>query len=854
MRKRSTRRIASWLVGTVLVLGTIDGGVARAESDAFAIGDGHVGAKTVAGTETVNAYAPVAADVAAGATQIAIGPVLQTSAAVGFAAGDLVLVWRATGVAQAVPGVASGNQTPLVLASVENADVGRWELARVATAAASSLTLTKPLVNAWKKDVTQVVKVPEYTTLTVPNGARLAATKWQPAGSGYAGGIVAFFANATVTVDGVVDASAKGFRGGEKLQRVGVVLSCANDDGTVEQGYAEKGESVVAKVDGAGGYTSLYGNDVGGKGNRSLGAGGGNCVENGGGGGANSGAGGRGGESTLNTVTGTNRGGLGGAPLTYPLADAAITDPRAYSRFTMGGGGGAGEQKNGVGSAGGAGGGVIFVRARALAGAGTLEANGETAQNAGLFNGGNAVLEESDGAGGGGAGGTVLVRVVDDATCGSIAVAGGNGGDSRVTLAGGIFGPGGGGGGGRALVQSDTGTCPITSNAGAPGASGNSARNATTGGAGDGRTIPPDVGGLCTTNGAPAQCANPNPSCDTTRGFCTKCNGPLGGGTTQPCESDTQPVCVTTGPDAGTCKGCARDLGVAGDDACGTAAAPYCETSGPDQGKCGKCDADTDCVGPTHAGPKCNVAAGACGQACTKDTDCKGTEWCSQGVCIPKTPNSQPVPNLPPDATGQCTPDVGGRVCLSGVCEEDDDLCGLKNGDECNGKKEECRSAICFAADDLCGLPSGQPCTGNGDCRSALCDSGVCAGCNTDVDCAVGKVCDQATKQCVDGCRPGAKSGDGGATRHGLCPSGQDCVARDGSALGDCRPHAGGDLDGGASGGDAGVPFDDGIVEGGGCACRTSSVATFASAGSPLAVLAAAAASVLAARRRFRKR
>lgn len=835
---RPKQLLRSVIFGAVLALSAASAGVARAEVDTFGIGDGHNGAKTVAGDEVVNGYAPIAEDVPVGATQIALGNVIGTGT---FATGDLVLIWRATGVDATAPGAASGLQTPLVLKDVENNDVGRWELARVASLVGSTITLTKPVASAWKKNVTQVVRVPEYTTLTVPAGTSIKPAIWQPVGAGFAGGIVAVFASGTIDVAGTINANASGFRGGVRVTRGNLVVNCSNNDGTVEQGYAPKGESVVATKNAGGDFTGqLFGEGVGGKGNRSIGAGGGNCVENGGGGGGNFGQGGKGGESILTGVSGTNLGGLGGAAITYPLAEHSISDDRSYSRITMGGGGGAGEQKNGVGSDGGHGGGAIFLRANALTGAGTITANGEDALNATLINSGL----ESDGAGGGGAGGSVLVRVITTATCGAIEVKGGKGGDSQVVGAS-AWGPGGGGAGGRALLQADPGgACGISATAGAAGISGSAGpRNATAGGAGNATTVSPDVGGLCTNNNAPSQCANPNPACDVHRGFCAKCNAPFGSTAGLACPADTAPICETNG----TCQGCQRDLNVVGGGACQTSANPYCETTGADAGKCTKCTDDADCVGPTHPGPKCQPAAGACGVQCTTDAECGASAWCYLQVCIPKTPNAQPVPNLAPDTNGQCTPAVGQRVCVAAVCEEDDDQCGLKNGSPCDeAKPEQCRSTICFPTDDLCGKPVGEPCAGDGECRSENCNNGTCTGCDEDTDCASGKVCDKPKQECVDGCRPGAQATDGGSSR-GLCKPDEECVPRDGSDLGDCRPKAdAGPGDGGTGGADAGDTFGAGLVEGGGCSCRT----TVAAASPPFALFAAVAAGFLAARRR----
>ncbi len=782
--------------------------IARAEADTFGIGDGADGAHTAATLgEVVNVYAAVGTDVAAGATSITIQAVVPSGT---FANGDLVLVWRATGVGDTEAGAESGNQTGINLATAAGGVVGKFEFAKVSGGGGSStLTLSAPLVNAWAKDVTQVVKVPRFTTVSVPNTTSLAAAPWQPSGTGIAGGILAFLANGAVTIDsgGRLDADGAGFRGGAKLNRTTPTVDCGNMDGTVDQGYAPKGEGVVT--------SKFGGTDNGGRGNRSLGAGGGNCVENGGGGGGNFAKGGTGGDSSFNAIAGTPHGGLGGSALTYSL----------LARMSFGGGGGAGEQKNSLGSSGGNGGGVIFVRAKSVANSGTISANGISADNPALLN------VDSDGAGGGGAGGNIVLRVVDDVTCGGGGVVqanGGKGGDTSVTVLAptSVWGPGGGGAGGRVLVQAKTNGCTPSTAAGAGGTSAGAARNATAGGGG---TTEPAVkpgttvtSGYCFSNPtSDPQCATAQPVCDVTSGFCDKCNGAFGSGASSACPTATKPVCNSDG----TCVGCTGDFPAAG--GCQTIADPTCVLAGPNQGECIKCTTNTDCAG--HPGTICDTVSGACGTACQSDADCDKTHWCTgQGVCVPKTPNGDPVSNDPP-VNGMCTPDNGRRTCISGVCEMSDNDCGLKNGDPCNSAGE-CRSDICFTDGD-CGLPSGQPCAGDQQCRSDRCDNGVCTGCMKDNDCGQGQVCDTMHMQCVPGCKNDQN-----------CPPPQICSQHDGS-VGQCiNPPVG---EGGPS--DGGFLDTSGIVEGGGCSCRTASLA---GAGRPLGVGALAAAVLLFVRRR----
>jgi hypothetical protein len=782
--------------------------LAHAEADAFGTGDGHAGAKTVSTVdEVVNAYAPLTADAPAGATDLAFGAVVGDAA--GFAAGDLVLVWRATGVAAA--DAPSASQARLDLAVVSGGAVGRYELARVASVAGQTLKLTKPLVSSFAKDLSQIVKVPEYTTVDVQAGGSLAALAWQSDGAGFAGGMLAFLATGAVNVNGKLNAEGRGFRGGADESRLlNLSLNCPNEDGTVDQGYAPKGEGVVA---------TEFGTDKGGRGNRSIAAGGGNCTENGGGGGGNFGAGGNGGVS----IIGNDRGGRGGVGLDYSL----------LTRISLGGGGGSGEQKNGLGSGGGAGGGAIFVRGRALTGAGTISAAGQAAENAQL------VGIESDGAGGGGAGGSVLLRFVDTVDCAGIAATGGKGGDTSV-IGLGAWGPGGGGGGGRVLVQAKAGgVCPADVDAGSSGLSGGSPHGAGPASPGDPAAIgtvegPPGGGdgeGYCFSTSDPIpECVDPSPVCDPVSGTCKKCTGPFGGGAPFACTLDVEPVCMADG----SCVPCNGDFGSGATQTCQLVTSPTCFPGGAKPGSCAKCTSNADCVGPGHPGPNCNTTVGACGKPCNGDSDCASTEWCAESVCVPKTPNSQPVPNVPP-VNGECTPENGQRVCLSAVCEPDDDLCGRKNGSPCDHAVDaECRSNICFPKDDECGKPNGEPCAGDGDCRSAQCENGVCTGCDDDSDCPSGQVCDGTNHQCIDGCR----ETDGGASN---CPPPKQCSAHDGS-IGQCvDPAAQPDGGVGTGGADGGVLDTTGVVEGGGCACRTNGGPA---SGSPVAFLAGAIAAI----------
>lgn len=835
------RRLA---VMSTLALGVLAApSLAHAQGDSFGLGDGHSGPKNVTVSGEVNSYAGLAQDIAAGASTITI-----TTTVIGpaFAEKDLVLVWRATGVSPTE--APSGDQTKrLNLASalattstgLSAGAVGKYEFARVKSVSGAVLTLEQPMQNAFVKNVTQVVRVPEFTTVNVAAGVELRAAPWQELGSNnpaapnpnnpWVGGILIFLANGAITNAGTIHANGRGFHGGtpaaHTLNNIGLICNSSTLDGdpsATQNQFSPKGEGVVQ---------SKFTAQSGGKGNISMAGGGGDCFESGGGGGANVGNGGAG-SATILTA---NSGGLGGVGIDYDL----------LSRLTMGGGGGGGRHVVGINSQvsfGGFGGGVVYIRAVSLGGTGKVQSNGGNGEDSGLV--GLPTGVASEGSGGGGAGGSIVVRLTGTLDCSQIASAGGNGGNAEV-LGAGILGAGGGGGGGRILfqAQSKTGTCAVSVS---PGNAGNNGTGGAENGTAGNTTGSPDLPPLC----VPGSCTDPKPVCDPTTGACTKCSGPFGSGPPDPCEVATKPVC---NPIEGSCHPCDGDFGSKSANACQLANAPTCFPTGDPSvaGSCGKCTKDADCTNGTHAGPTCDVVSGACGTGCTKDEDCQPTQWCTAvgttpGVCVPKVPNAQPVPPNPP-INGECTPANGQRTCLSAVCEESDDLCGKKNSSPCPGGKDQCRSDICFV-DQLCGLPNGQPCQGDGQCRSDLCKGGICTGkpCGADTDCpAPGQVCDPNTNTCVDGCRPGLNAPADGGEINGTCEPPSTCVS-DGGPIGTCVPADAGAPDGGASGnlGDASTNL--GLIEGGGCACSS----TISSATSPLALLSAIGSVLFLFRRR----
>ncbi|SEK93114.1 Myxococcales GC_trans_RRR domain-containing protein/MYXO-CTERM domain-containing protein [Stigmatella aurantiaca] len=383
-----------------------------AAPDNVLLGTGRDGAFTATAlNQVINRYAQVTVPRAPGDTTLTVGD------ATGFAADQLVMVIQMTGI---VPEPPSGGTGPIDLS---NNPVGRWEFARLASVSGTTLTLTAPLIHSYAANVTQVIWVPEYTTVSIPTGRSLTAAEW----NGSTGGVLAFLATGAVTNLGGITVSGKGFRGGKPVVDISGTTGCTGLDEAPPAG-AQKGEGIAF---------TRYGPLQTGRGQVANGGGGGVCLKSGGGGGGNAGAGGQGGNSYLDefgTEDSGNRpvGGLGGLALTLSLAD----------RLMMGGGGGAGHSVDGTSRPGGEGGGILFIRATQMTGPGTVTANGLAV----------APSSEMDAAGGGGAGGSAYLRFTTTAAtvppCGGWQSTGGTGGTTGLAV-----GPGGGGGGGRIYYQ-----------------------------------------------------------------------------------------------------------------------------------------------------------------------------------------------------------------------------------------------------------------------------------------------------------------------------------------------------------------------------------------------------------------
>ena len=458
---RGSLRVSSLVAALVVVAG-----LAAPAAQARQIGKD--GTRTVTAANTVlNTVTTLGAAASSGAGTITV------ASAAGITAGDVLMLYQAQGAT-----IATTNTSGYGAVTALNS-AGRYEFVSVAAVAGNTITLgtvcsAAPLRFSYNSGA-QVVRVPQYSSLTVNAGASVVPAAW----NGSTGGVVALIVDGTATINGTIHANALGFRGGaidNDTTAAGTDVTAYVAATTADGG--EKGESI------AGAQTAYDG--LGGRYNRGApanGGGGGNAHNAGGGGGANGGSaagwngqgvpslatpgwaaawnldgtltsttnspgGGRGGytygsanQDALTTAPGTaswggnsrrERGGLGGRPLANNPSTVGDT------RLFFGGGGGAGDGNNGAASPGAAGGGLVYVIASAVGGSGALQANGGTATD--------TVPGHNDAPGGGGGGGSVVL-VAPSAGALSFSANGGNGGNQLITNNE-SEGPGGGGGGG----------------------------------------------------------------------------------------------------------------------------------------------------------------------------------------------------------------------------------------------------------------------------------------------------------------------------------------------------------------------------------------------------------------------
>jgi gliding motility-associated-like protein len=314
-------------------------------------------------------------------------------------------------------------------------NAGNYEFNYIKSKSGNIIELKNALTRSYDipQGKVQLIRVPYFQDYNL--NATLTCLPWD----GSKGGVVILNAANQVTLNGNIDVSGKGFKGGVGYNPQTGTLSCFENNyfyPLASHSIAgQKGESIA----------DLSPNIDYGKGNSGNGGGGGLGHNSGGGGGGNGGVGGFGGYQldACGNAPFDNRG-IGGRSLSYSSA---------INKIFMGGGGGAGQADNlnNIPSSGGNGGGIVIIIAnKLLSNSYQVFANGDNGTPCSTA----LSADCHDGMGGGGAGGTVLLKVNQYLDVSNLQVRGGNGADMVGSVsAGGRIGAGGGAGGGILFIS-----------------------------------------------------------------------------------------------------------------------------------------------------------------------------------------------------------------------------------------------------------------------------------------------------------------------------------------------------------------------------------------------------------------
>jgi len=213
------------------------------------LGDGSDGSLTVSSANTVvNTYTYLTGNENSGNTTLSVN---STS---GFGIGDEILI------IQMQNGTGSGSAGTYEFATISSTGVGTITIENSISNSYGSGTF-----NAISSSVTQIVRVPQYTDVTINSGASITASAW----NGFSGGIVVFRSQGTVNTTGYINVSEKGYRGGD-------CNGCGNnawgDQGEGTTGIGTNSQSANG-IGGGGGYgpTGLGGEPGGGGGHATTG-------------------------------------------------------------------------------------------------------------------------------------------------------------------------------------------------------------------------------------------------------------------------------------------------------------------------------------------------------------------------------------------------------------------------------------------------------------------------------------------------------------------------------------------------------------------------------------------------------
>jgi hypothetical protein len=481
------------------------------------------GAKTITSANTVvNGYSALT-QATAGSTTITVQNIsaLSPSGLTPLGPGSVVLLYQANGATiDATDTATYGNIT-------NGNNAGYYEFTTVGSVSGNTITINSSCGSISHTYTTsggseaEIVRVPQYTNLTIASGASITATPWSSTevttegsasygstlSTGAYGGIVAVNVAGTTTINGSINVTGAGFIGGDGFQNGGysappaagtahshaqpitdTVFSGETGGGLLSALGGMKGEGIAGNQ---ANYDTNFGSRYG-RGAPANGGGGGNGHNNGGGGGANGNNGNTwygvglldtnytayysnsNGKNPLGTYDNggysANGTALPGTPMMIDSGGGrggySFADPPSITPTNEGGLGGRplGAMANSrifFGGGGGAGDDNDSYGGTGGNGGGIVIINTGTLAGSGsiIANGaaGGAPLS-SDGAGGGGGGGSVVVL----ANSGSVATINANGGaGGNMTDSGGSDDEGTGGGGGGGFVAAPATTITV---------------------------------------------------------------------------------------------------------------------------------------------------------------------------------------------------------------------------------------------------------------------------------------------------------------------------------------------------------------------------------------------------------
>jgi cellulose synthase/poly-beta-1,6-N-acetylglucosamine synthase-like glycosyltransferase len=394
-------------------------------------------------------------------------------------------------------GIASGDE--ILITGILGTQQGNYEIQSVSSVTSSTITVGANLANTYTftsgSQETMVVRVPQYTNVTINSGGTLTVSAYSS--SSHVGGVLALMATGTLTVNtgGTIKLDGLGFAGGSSPTG-GAGSAGSSGITTSNGGSAVAGNNGSGPGDGTGGgaggnpgngATINTGPDGGGGAGGTGGGGGGGAygAAGSGGGAGTSGTGGGGGNANTSGGSGS-AGSAGGAGSSYGLASLSKmyfgsgggsgASGAGGAGGASGGGTGANGGNGGNGGAGGTGGGIgyISVETFIMSGTGTISSAGSAGRNGNSGSAGSNASSSDGGGGGGapgspgggGAGGSLYLRG-DTVTLGSnLITASGGGAGSTTGVTGGKGGSNGfagnstasnGGGGGGAYSASTGG-------------------------------------------------------------------------------------------------------------------------------------------------------------------------------------------------------------------------------------------------------------------------------------------------------------------------------------------------------------------------------------------------------------